>query len=675
MVHMISSPFMFSSFEMFLLRACPAVVLQLFDSMELLTLINISASSRALRRLFLSYAQRVWDPAKRFRRWFPNVLEFRRVLRSEDAVISGSFALQFFDRSFYVESDMDIFVRIAGVTGLCGFITSQGYRYQGRPLGYVLDALGRSAHIAKAAKNVTSFEDPLLAVYNFQKFVASETGRVEVLRVQVVVVDTDPVEHILFDFHSTVVMNFITADEAISVFPLSTLVHRLSYISRIREESDARSDGWMKKYEERGFVFVGPGNQHEARFFVKGHRHASDQHSWRIRFLHTGERSQYGPMIVAVGFEILSLENLAVADGSFIRIAEPYFAMSRSLSHLEMFLLRISPALLAHILTFFDISALLAFSRSSKMLRGVYTSYARAVWNPSVILKSWFLYSWSFRKVLRRCGGVLSGSLVFNFFDRVKARRRVMHIFIRPAGADDFCSWLFYEDYVCTSGDYDRYNPAWHSKRCADSENIREGTVLATYVFKKTSRPVNGVAKVYLIKVVIVNVDPIRYILFNFPCTDYDALWSFWTAGEMNFMTSDVAVSIFPYDTFVKRTSYLSWSGDDCTLPQAWFNKYKRRGVEVIQGTCKGMSISLRGGPRHVMDSHCWRIELEDDDVPDFVDNYYGRTAVDLPFEVLFLSGIDDDDIFRMKVAEPYAWRAILEAESGPVLEPDCHDY
>ncbi|PPQ87265.1 hypothetical protein CVT26_003247, partial [Gymnopilus dilepis] len=136
------------------------------------------------------------------RRWFSDVLEFRRVLRRSGAVISGSFALQYFDRSFYAESDMDMFVRIGGVGPLCEFIRSQGYASVGHSHDYDECVAEGGAHIIKAALNITSFEDPLLGVYTFQKFVVWASGRVDILQVQVVVVDTEPIEHILFDFHS-----------------------------------------------------------------------------------------------------------------------------------------------------------------------------------------------------------------------------------------------------------------------------------------------------------------------------------------------------------------------------------------------------------------------------------------------------------------------------------------
>ena len=125
------APLHFSIFESFLIRASLAVLREVFDAVDILSLIKLSKTSKALRRVFLCYAQATWDPARRYRRWFGNVGEFRRLLRKSNAVISGSFALQFFDRSFYADSDMDIFTRIAGVSTLCDFLISEGYQCVG----------------------------------------------------------------------------------------------------------------------------------------------------------------------------------------------------------------------------------------------------------------------------------------------------------------------------------------------------------------------------------------------------------------------------------------------------------------------------------------------------------------------------------------------------------------
>ncbi|PPQ74738.1 hypothetical protein CVT26_005070 [Gymnopilus dilepis] len=316
----------FSSLEMFLLRVSWSILLELFDVVDVVTLIALSKTSKALRRLFICYAQARWDPAKRYRSWFSDVLEFRRVLKRSGAVVSGSFALQYFDRTFYAESDMDLFVRIGGVGPLCDFVRSQGYGSVGYNLDYDECAAEGGAHIIKAALNITSYEDPLLGVYTFKKFVAWPSGRVDMLQIQVVVVDTEPVEHILFDFHSTAVMNFLTADNAIAVFPFSTFVQRVSYISKIRVESSQRTEKWISKYEERGFKMVGAHNPEEAKGVASVFRYPGDSMSWKIGLFPDKEeaRGLYGSVFSGVGFEVLTRDNFAVTSGSYLRVAEPF---------------------------------------------------------------------------------------------------------------------------------------------------------------------------------------------------------------------------------------------------------------------------------------------------------------------------------------------------------------
>ncbi|KAF8871650.1 hypothetical protein CPB84DRAFT_1629013, partial [Gymnopilus junonius] len=90
-------------------------------------IINLSKTSRAVYSLVTWYKRTTWDPTTIYKKWFIHVSAFRRLLRRTNAIISGSFALQFFDRSIYPGSDMDIFLRAAGASDVCYWLLSQGY--------------------------------------------------------------------------------------------------------------------------------------------------------------------------------------------------------------------------------------------------------------------------------------------------------------------------------------------------------------------------------------------------------------------------------------------------------------------------------------------------------------------------------------------------------------------
>ncbi|PPR03127.1 hypothetical protein CVT26_004661 [Gymnopilus dilepis] len=315
-----------SAVEILLLRLPEPVVFRIFHACDLLSLLAISRTSKMLRGLYAVYRQAVWDPDDHYKRWFHDVDYFKSLLRKCGAVVSGSFALQFFGRFFYPSSDMDIFLRVAGADDLCYWLCDEGYSYEDSSSDYGgLDG-SSSLHFSKAVLNKSSFHDPLLGVYAFQKSRKHHNGREEVLRVQIVVVDTEPIHHVLFDFHSiAAVINFLTADEGFSVFPWSTFVERISYVCKIRRESADRVLAWTKKYEDRGFSVRGtdfsPGPT-----LVRGCRFVGDRHTWRMSFKEpvVPQEGYYGPQDTRVRFEVLLAEIGEMEEGSCVRIAEPY---------------------------------------------------------------------------------------------------------------------------------------------------------------------------------------------------------------------------------------------------------------------------------------------------------------------------------------------------------------
>ncbi|PPQ65617.1 hypothetical protein CVT26_000559 [Gymnopilus dilepis] len=316
-----------STLETVLLQLRPDSLNLVLAELDILSLLRFSRSSTCLRSIYFCYKETAWDPVKSYQRWFNHPAAFRRLLRRTNAVISGSFALQFFDRSYYPDSDMDIYLRCAGAMDVCRWLTTEGYRYVKSDKSYKHVPLQHQGHIQKAVKNNSTLNRPLLGVYNFKKTLASSTGYIEQLLIQVIVVDIDPIEHILFGFHSTAVINFLTADDAISVFPRSTFIHRLSYISSTQLGNSNRFPTWRSKYERRGFTFMDGFSRPNNHFLVTGPRFVMDRFCWHIHFRNEPfrdlKRPYYGDHNLKLHFEILTRSSGVVAEGAYIRVAEP----------------------------------------------------------------------------------------------------------------------------------------------------------------------------------------------------------------------------------------------------------------------------------------------------------------------------------------------------------------
>jgi len=82
-------------------------------------------------------------------------------------------------------------------------------------------------------------------------------------------------------------MNYITSTMAVSVFPRSTILDRVSFVTKIRAETEERSKRWTKKYENRGFSVIDGEYDVPPRLeksLVHGRRDAVDSHCWKIYF-------------------------------------------------------------------------------------------------------------------------------------------------------------------------------------------------------------------------------------------------------------------------------------------------------------------------------------------------------------------------------------------------------
>ncbi|KAJ6507218.1 hypothetical protein C8R47DRAFT_1209151 [Mycena vitilis] len=276
-----------SPLERILLCVQDSLLVRLLSFWNPAEVFKFAGLSRITNGIMDHYITLVWDVDAHFYQWFrdsPSI--FRSVLRRSNGVVSGSHILQFLDRTRYLDSDIDIFIRIGGVFTMGRWLLSQGYSLAAQSEDYPAAQLDdfRSEVIKTGARLPTpkSPQRPVKAVYNFQRFVASPTSIYD-QRIQLIVVDTDPIKHILFDFHSTAVMNYMTSDVLVSIFPRSTLVLHKCYVTKNRFETIQRSTAWKQKYRERGFRIIEKQTRGHHSDLKLGKRTSADQASWSIK--------------------------------------------------------------------------------------------------------------------------------------------------------------------------------------------------------------------------------------------------------------------------------------------------------------------------------------------------------------------------------------------------------
>ena len=81
----------------------------LFSHCTPATIHHLSLACRAARRAVSDYNSRAYDINRHFNRFFRDPVAFRRMQMYTGSVVSGSSALQFFDRTLYPDADLDIY--------------------------------------------------------------------------------------------------------------------------------------------------------------------------------------------------------------------------------------------------------------------------------------------------------------------------------------------------------------------------------------------------------------------------------------------------------------------------------------------------------------------------------------------------------------------------------------
>ncbi|KAF6745502.1 hypothetical protein DFP72DRAFT_824352 [Ephemerocybe angulata] len=249
----------FSPFEKFLLRMKPSRRMHLFDSMAISDFVSLASASSLLKEITDIYKDTAWKIDDFFSMWFNTSLEFRCMLAFTGAIVSGSQAIRFLDRMEpAASSDLDILTRVGGVLSLVNYLEGQGYhrvekkpgRKEDYPLLADIFALSSTAQFCKGGG-----KNGILEIFDFKKRLFRAIRGVDRLKVQISVVAQNPIHHMLFSYHSTAVMNYVSHDEAVSVFPLSTFVKRVSYPSTRLGLGREWNPSWKAKYEAKGFRF------------------------------------------------------------------------------------------------------------------------------------------------------------------------------------------------------------------------------------------------------------------------------------------------------------------------------------------------------------------------------------------------------------------------------------
>lgn len=245
------------------------------------SLVRLAQTSRDMREYILS----AWNINIRLLRFFDDPVAFRSRLGQCDALIAGSFALQFFEGVTWRESDLDIEVRAGpNLEAMHDYLVSDG--------GYELSVDG------KGRGTQANDRDPAAAAagqahnekgrYGSRDVVECRSyyrrrGPSTVVKAQLIATRDVPVQSVLRCYYTSCLVNFITWNKAFSVFPRATFAeHRTLPLKKL----DARERRCHDKYRERGWRMQRRPRLDAAGEFLARvgdehtHRRLGDRYTW-----------------------------------------------------------------------------------------------------------------------------------------------------------------------------------------------------------------------------------------------------------------------------------------------------------------------------------------------------------------------------------------------------------
>ncbi|KAG2123282.1 hypothetical protein DEU56DRAFT_830141 [Suillus clintonianus] len=257
------------------------------------TLVRLSLTCRTTHKAVTRFFKRAYNVNRHLSHYFPDPLSFRSLQARTGLVISGSNALQFLDRTFYPESDLDVYSHAGHVYEVLEWIESTGYKfephkYQGEDWHDHVSpdwdgTVARTTRFIPTGEDVRSTRYSNIAeVYTFKRLVDIGGELVE-LQIQVIETICNPIDTIM-KYHSTCVMNIITFNAAYSFYPIATFEDR----SAVKIPGSRHRPDVLAKYVKRGWrvysVFRPKdiAQPYKSPFLPNVTRWVGDRHCWTI---------------------------------------------------------------------------------------------------------------------------------------------------------------------------------------------------------------------------------------------------------------------------------------------------------------------------------------------------------------------------------------------------------
>lgn len=216
------------------------------------------------KQMYCTIREILWDINRSLARYVDHPLRFRDKLASCDALISGFFAVQFFARQVWANTELDIFVK-------------SGFRAWGFAK-YLQEEEGYARTKTKGILKVALIRGDVQDIETFAK----EHSGAKPSRINIFRTSSLPIVAMLYSCYTTAMVNVITSRKAHSIFPLPTFLHYKSY--DLKSNDNICLDVLRDKYLDRGWVLEGIlKNEDDSNYHpIRKHRFIGDSRSWAL---------------------------------------------------------------------------------------------------------------------------------------------------------------------------------------------------------------------------------------------------------------------------------------------------------------------------------------------------------------------------------------------------------
>ncbi|KAF7945325.1 hypothetical protein EAE96_010100 [Botrytis aclada] len=238
-------------------------------------------TTKQLCSSFNSLFMTQWNINRQLTRFVKDPVGFRSKLAKHDALISGSFALQFFERRLWLDSGLDIYVQDANNFRNPEQIAKYLVKYESYEL---------QGSKTEANSGLINHAGQLKYISQIESYLRKSSTKEKPIQIQIIYTTSIPFQAIIQGAHTSLVMNIISWDFAYSLFPDMNFIKRTAYEMNGGDngylQANADHEDTEAKYRRRGWEWekaaaIGDSkNLHSLN--LASRRRIDDSYTWTI---------------------------------------------------------------------------------------------------------------------------------------------------------------------------------------------------------------------------------------------------------------------------------------------------------------------------------------------------------------------------------------------------------